>query len=48
MSAITSELYANATLLIENLMPELYGKVRPELRLVHEAYFITQPEQMKR
>jgi len=38
---ITSELYLNASNAIATTMPELLARVRPEVRLLHEVYFMT-------
>ena len=29
-------------------MPELYSKVRPEIRLIHETYFVKDPSELRR
>lgn len=38
--AITAEMYLNASLTIQRDMRHLYEKVRPEVQLLHEVYFI--------
>lgn len=37
---LTAELFLNASMQIQREMPELYAKVRPEVQLLHEAYFV--------
>jgi hypothetical protein len=37
---ITSEVYLNASMSIQLNMPELYAKIRPEVQLMHETFFM--------
>jgi hypothetical protein len=46
--SITSEIYQNASLAIQEDMPELYAKVRPEVQALHETYFLEQQEDIVR
>jgi len=41
---LTAELYLNASNIIESGMPELYSKVKPEVQLLHETYFMDSDE----
>lgn len=45
---ITAEVYTNATLQIEKKYPEIYRKVAPEIRIIHETYDMTNAEEIKR
>ena len=38
----------NASLSIERGMKELYGRVRPEVRLLHETYFMLDDQELRR
>lgn len=40
--AITSEVYLNASMSIQFNMPELYARVKPEVQLLHETFFLIQ------
>ena len=37
---LTSEVYRNASLSIQVDMPELYSKIKPEIKVLHETYFM--------
>jgi hypothetical protein len=37
---LTSEVYRNASLSIQFDMPELYSKIKPEIKILHETYFM--------
>lgn len=41
---ITAELYLNASIAIEKSMPQLYAKIKPEVQLLHETYFMLPEE----
>jgi len=41
---ITAELYLNASIAIEKDMPQLYAKIKPEVQLLHETYFMPPEE----
>jgi hypothetical protein len=41
---ITAELYLNASIAIEKSMPQLYSKIKPEVQLLHETYFMLPEE----
>lgn len=45
--AITSEVYLNASLAIQFNMPELYSKIRPEIQLMHETFFMEDAEALR-
>ena len=38
---LTAELFLNTSNAVQTQFPELYGKVRPELRALHETYFMS-------
>jgi hypothetical protein len=42
------KVYMNASLSIERSMKDLYGRVRPEVRLLHETYFILDDQELQR
>lgn len=44
----TAEVYLNASLIIEKTMPAIYKKVRPEIKALHETFFIQTAEEKKR
>lgn len=41
---ITAELYLNASIAIEKSMPQLYAKIKPEVQLIHETFFMLPEE----
>jgi hypothetical protein len=43
---LTAEMYTNASAIIQNRMPELYKRVRPEIRFLSEIYFCTTEEEL--
>ena len=45
---VTAELYTNASLSIQRDMPELYARIRPEIRFAHEAFFIQDESEIRR
>ena len=45
---VTAELYTNASLSIQRDMPELYAKIRPEVRFAHESFFIQDESEIRR
>lgn len=45
---LTAEAYLNASRVIQTEMTELYDKVRPEIRLLHEVYFIKDSAAIRR
>eukprot|EP01038_Epipyxis_sp_PR26KG_P011188 gene11188-15008_t len=45
--ALTSEVYQNASFAIQFKMPELYAKVRPEVKAMHETYFMADENVIK-
>jgi hypothetical protein len=44
---LTAEMYTNASAIIQNRMPELYKRVRPEIRFLSEIYFCTTEEELR-
>lgn len=44
---ITSEVYLNASQSIQVNMPELYAKIRPEVQLMHETFFMDDSAEIK-
>lgn len=40
--AVTAQIYRNASLLIQQTMPDAYAKLRPEIQLLHEVSFLPQ------
>lgn len=46
--ALSAELFRNASRDIAAMHPALYRRIAPELRLLHEAYFVAQPAQLRR
>ena len=45
---ITAELYMNASKTIEVDMPELYAKIRPEIKFANEVYFMNEPAEVQK
>mmetsp|Transcript_15263 Transcript_15263/g.20914 ORF Transcript_15263/g.20914 Transcript_15263/m.20914 type:complete len:691 (+) Transcript_15263:1-2073(+) len=45
--ATTAEVYLNASLTLQRSMPQLYSRVRPEVQLVHETFFMSEPQQIQ-
>lgn len=45
---LSAELFRNASQDIATMHPTLYRRVAPELRLLHEAYFVAHPAQLRR
>ena len=45
---ITAEVYGNATIQIEKSLPEIYRKIAPEIRIIHETYDMTNADDIKR
>lgn len=45
--AVTADLYRNASDTLQGQMPGLYGRVLPELRLLHETYSMTPEETVR-
>lgn len=45
---ITSELYLNASKTIEIDMPELYAKIRPEVKFINEVFFMREAGEMQK
>jgi hypothetical protein len=45
---ITAELYLNASLTIQQRMPELYNRVRPEIKFLNEIYFFSDESELRR
>lgn len=43
--SITAETYRNASLALEGTMPDLYGKIHPEVKLLHETYTLMGDEE---
>lgn len=41
--ALSAEIYLNATRVVAQFMPDVYAKVAPELKFLHETYFLTSP-----
>lgn len=46
--ALSAELFRNASRDIAMMHPALYRRVAPELRLLHEAYLVAHPAQLRR
>ena len=38
--ALSAEIYLNATRIMAQFFPEIYGQIAPELKVVHETYFV--------
>lgn len=45
--AITAEVYLNASMKIKDTMPEFYSKIKAEVKVIHETYFLTEEEDIK-
>ena len=43
---ITSEIYNKATKLIENMFPQLYQKINPEIKFIYEIYDLNEKEEI--
>ena len=45
---LTAQIYLNASIMIETDSPELYKKVKPEVKIIHETYFINDKNEIKK
>lgn len=46
--AVTAEVYLNASMKIQNEMPRFFRMIRPEVRALHETYFMKDSGEMKK
>jgi len=46
--AITAEVYLNASMKIKDTMPEFYSKIKAEVKVIHETYFLTEQEDISK